>query len=110
MKLDSKLSQYITKRKKGKIKRGRKSRRREGKKGKKTRMQRVKGMRDYYPNETDVIRDSEEIAQLCQCCETTWLVRGNQNQLLRDFYFSSEKLSHEAPQQREGALKKKEKT
>lgn len=63
-------------------------------------MQSVKGSRDYYPNETDIIRDSEEIAQLCQCRETTWLVRGNQNQLLRDSYFSTEKLSHETPQQR----------
>ena len=78
--------------KKGRIKRGR-----EGAGKKKTRTQSVKGSRDYYPNETDVIRDSEEIAQLCQCRETTWLVRGNQNQLLRDFYFSAEKLSHETP-------------
>lgn len=64
----------------------------------KTRMQSVKGIRDYYPKETDVIRDSEEIAQLCWCGETMWLVRGNQNQLLRDRYFSSEKLSQETPQ------------
>lgn len=68
------------------------------KRGEKTRTQSVKGIRDYYPNETDVIRDSEEIAQLCQCRETMWLVRGNQNQLLRDFYFSFEKLSYETLQ------------
>lgn len=41
--------------------------------GEKTRTQSVKGIRDYYPNETDVIRDSEEIAQLCQCRETRGL-------------------------------------
>lgn len=42
----------------------------------------VKQSCDYYPNKADVIRDSEEIAQLCQCCKTPWLVMGNQKQLL----------------------------
>lgn len=42
----------------------------------------VKQSCDYYPNKTDVIRDSEEIAQLRQCCKTRQLVMGNQKQLL----------------------------
>lgn len=40
----------------------------------------VKQSCDYYPNKTDVIRDSEEIAQLCQCCKTPrlwWEIKSN---------------------------------
>ena len=66
-------------------------------------------MPDYYPNETDIIRDSKEIAQLCLCHKTTWRVSRNQNQLLGDFCFSSEKLSHETPRRHEKPRKKEKK-
>lgn len=93
-------SHSIPNRKKEKLKEGRERERRE-----KNRMQSVKWSCNYYPR-TDIIRDSEEIAQLCQCRKTTWLVMGNQNQLMRDLYFSTEKLSHNMSQKCERANEK----
>lgn len=78
--LTTKPSEHTEKRGKKKKERGEKLKDEE--KGGGEGVRGVKQSCDYYPNKTDVIRDSEEIAQLRQCCKTRRLVMANQKQLL----------------------------